>query len=152
LTAGARGISRQLEYPVSYLDFETIARPSRCLTASNPTSRCRFNIPAYRPPASAKSRFDPEHRQFLAEGTADRAWEFMRQLRADLPETGSVVAYNAGFGNRTPEGMLRTAAGIQTWFAQSDAAHRGPAFALRGFRYHHPDQNGSNSMKAVLPP
>src|ERR1035441_1861206 len=39
----------------------------------------------------------PEHHSFLAEGTADPRPEFMRQLRDALPETGSVVTYNASF-------------------------------------------------------
>lgn len=35
----------QLEYPVNYLDFETIGTAIPCLMASAPTSRFLFNIP-----------------------------------------------------------------------------------------------------------
>jgi len=82
----------QLEYPVSYLDFETIGTAIPLFDRRQTLSASAISIlPAHRLPTRVPSRgFD--HRQFLAErATADPRPEFMRQLRADLPETGSVV-------------------------------------------------------------
>ena len=73
----------QLEYPVSYLDFETIGTAIPLFDGVSPYQQVPFqySLDIVRQP-DAKSRFD--HRQFLAEGTADPRPEFMRQLREDL--------------------------------------------------------------------
>jgi hypothetical protein len=84
----------QLEYPVSFLDFETFGTAIPLFDDCSPYQQVpfQFSLHILRNP---KAR--PEHRSFLAQGTADPRPEFMRQLRDVLPETGSVVTYNASF-------------------------------------------------------
>jgi hypothetical protein len=94
---------------------------------------------------------DPEHHSFLAEGTADPRPEFMRQLRADLPETGSVVAYNAGFETGRLKECCELLPEYKPWLRKVTPRIVDLLLPFRGFRYHHPNQNGSNSMKSVLP-
>jgi hypothetical protein len=142
----------QLEYPVSYLDFETIGTAIPLFVGVKPYQQVPFQYSLHivRQPG-AKSRLDPEHRQFLAEGTADPRLEFMRQLRADLPETGSVVAYNAGFETSRLKECCDLLPEFKPWLRKVTPRIVDLLLPFRGFRYHHPDQNGSNSMKAVLP-
>jgi hypothetical protein len=75
----------------------------------------------------------------------------MRQLRADLPETGSVVAYNAGFETGRLKECCELLPEYKPWLRKVTPRILDLLLPFRGFRYHHPAQNGSNSMKAVLP-
>ena len=138
----------QLEYPVSYLDFETIGTAIPLFDGVIPYQQVPFQYSLHILRfANAKA----EHCQFLAEGTADPRPEFMRQLRADLPETGSVVAYNAGFETSRLKECCEILPEFKPWLRKLTPRIVDLLLPFRGFRYHHPDQNGSNSMKAVLP-
>lgn len=138
----------QLEYPVNYLDFETIGTAIPLFDGVRPYQQIPFQYSLHiRRRANAK----PEHRSFLAEGTADPRPEFMRQLRADLPDTGSVVAYNASFEISRLKECCELLPKFKPWLRKVTPRVVDLLLPFRGFRYHHPDQNGSNSMKAVLP-
>ena len=138
----------QLEYPVSYLDFETIGTAIPLFDGVRPYQQIPFQYSLHiRRRANAK----PEHRSFLAEGTVDPRSEFMRQLRADLPDTGSVVAYNASFEISRLKECCELLPKFKPWLRKVTPRVVDLLLPFRGFRYHHPDQKGSNSMKAVLP-
>ncbi len=138
----------QIEHPVSYLDFETIGTAIPLFDGVRPYQQIPFQYSLHiRRRANAK----PEHRSFLAEGTADPRPEFMRQLRADLPDTGSVVAYNASFEISRLKECCELLPKFKPWLRKVTPRVVDLLLPFRGFRYHHPDQKGSNSMKAVLP-
>ena len=138
----------QIEHPVSYLDFETIGTAIPLFDGVRPYQQIPFQYSLHiRRRANAK----PEHRSFLAEGTVDPRSEFMRQLRADLPDTGSVVAYNASFEISRLKECCELLPKFKPWLRKVTPRVVDLLLPFRGFRYHHPDQNGSNSMKAVLP-
>src|ERR1035437_3754104 len=142
----------QLEYPVSFLDFETIGTAIPLFDDSRPFQQIPFQFSLHilcRPDAT--SRFDPEHRQFLAEGTADPRPEFMRQLRDALPETGSVVTYNASFETARLKEGCELLPEFKPWFRKVTPRIVDLLLPFRGFRYYHPQQHGSASRKAVLP-
>ena len=138
----------QLKYPVSYLDFETIGTAIPLFDGVKPYQQIPFqySLHVVRSP-NAK----PEHLHFLAEGTADPRPEFMRQLRDQLPPTGSVVTYNASFENSRLNENCELLPEFKPWLRKVTPRVVDLLVPFRGFRYHHPDQNGSNSMKAVLP-
>ena len=75
----------------------------------------------------------------------------MRQLRDQLPPTGSVVTYNASFENSRLNENCELLPEFKPWLRKVTPRVVDLLVPFRGFRYHHPDQNGSNSMKAVLP-
>lgn len=140
----------QLEYPVSYLDFETIGTAIPLFDEVSPYQQIPFQYSLHIVQDNgAKSRFD--HQSFLAEGTADPRPEFMRQLVKVLPQTGSVVTYNAGFETGRLEECCELLPEFKPWLKKLKPRIVDLLLPFRGFRYHHPDQNGSNSMKAVLP-
>ena len=138
----------QLEYPVSYLDFETIGTAIPLFDDASPYQQIPFQYSLHivRSPGSS-----PEHKSFLAEGPADPRPEFMRQLRAVLPDTGSVVTYNASFETSRLKDCCGLLPEFEPWLRKVTPRVVDLLLPFRGFRYHHPDQNGSNSMKAVLP-
>ena len=103
--------------------------------------------PAEKPPASHRN----QHYGFLAEGMDDPRPEFMRRLKSALPDTGSIVAYNAPFELGRLAECSELLPEFKSWFKNVERRTVDLLLPFRGFRYHHPDQNGSNSMKAVLP-
>lgn len=138
----------QLEYPVSYLDFETIGTAIPLFDGVSPYQQVPFQYSLHivRQPDA-----DPEHHDFLAEGKEDPRPKFMRHLRETLPATGSVVAYNAGFETSRLKECCELLPEYKPWLRKVTSRIVDLLLPFRGFRYHHPDQNGSNSMKAVLP-
>jgi len=138
----------QLEYPVSYLDFETFAPAIPLFDDSRPFQQIPFQFSLH---ILRSENATPEHHSFLVDGTADPRPEFMRQLRDALPETCSVVTYNASFETgRLKEGceLLQE---FKPWFVKVTPRIVDLLLPFRGFRYYHPQQHGSASMKAVLP-
>jgi hypothetical protein len=138
----------QLEYPVSYLDFETFGTAIPLLEGVSPYQQVPFQYSLHIL-RSAKAK--PEHRQFLAEDKSDPRPEFMRQLRTDLPETGSVVTYNASFETGRLKECCEIMPEFKPWLRKLTPRIVDLLLPFRGFRYYHPQQNGSASMKAVLP-
>ncbi len=138
----------QIEHPVSYLDFETIGTAIPLFDDVRPYQQIPFQYSLH---IVRSPRKKPEQRSFLMNGVSDPRPEFMRQLRADLPETGSVVAYNAGFENSRLKECCDLLPKFKPWLRKVTPRVVDLLLPFRGFRYHHPDQNGSNSMKAVLP-
>jgi hypothetical protein len=142
----------QIEYPASFLDFETIGTAIPLFDETSPFQQIpfQFSLHIVRQPG-AKSRFDPEHRQFLADSSADPRPEFMRQLRDALPATGSVVAYNASFEIGRLNECCELVPEYKPWLRKVTPRIVDLLLPFRGFRYYHPQQHGSASMKAVLP-
>jgi hypothetical protein len=138
----------QLEYPISYLDFETIGTAIPLFDGVSPYQQVPFQYSlhiVHQPGA------DPEHHSFLADGKEDPRSKFMQNLREILPATGSVVAYNAGFETGRLKECCELLPEHKPWLRKVTPRIVDLLLPFRGFRYHHPDQNGSNSMKAVLP-
>jgi len=138
----------QLEYPVSYLDFETIGTAIPLFDGVSPYQQVPFQYSLH---ILRSANAKPEHRQFLAEGTADPRPEFMRQLRAALPEIGSVVTYNASFETSRLKECCELLPEFKPWSRKVTPRIVDLLLPFRGFRYYHPQQDGSASMKAVLP-
>ncbi len=138
----------QLEYPVSFLDFETFGTAIPLLDDASPHQQIPFQFSLHiLPSASAK----PEHHSFLAEGRADPRPEFMRQLRTILPDAGSVVTYNASFETGRLKECCELLPEFKPWLRKVTPRIVDLLLPFRGFRYYHPQQHGSASMKAVLP-
>ena len=62
-----------------------------------------------------------------------------------------MVAYNAGFETGRLKENCELLPEFKPWLRKVTPRIVDLLLPFRGFRYHHPNQNGSNSMKAVLP-
>jgi hypothetical protein len=146
--AAIRTFLRQLEYPISYLDFETFGTAIPLFDGVRPYQQVpfQFSLHVVRSPVA-----EPEHFGFLADGKGDPRPEFMRQLRAVLPEAGSVVAYNAQFELNRLEECCEALPEFNPWLRGVEKRVVDLLLPFRRFRYYHPAQQGSPSMKAVLP-
>jgi len=138
----------QIEYPASFLDFETFGTAIPLFDGTSPYQQIPFQFSLH---ILRSENAKPEHHQFLAEGTADPRPEFMRQLREALPVTGSVVAYNASFETSRLKECCELLPEFKPWLRKVTPHIVDLLLPFRGFRYYHPQQHGSASMKAVLP-
>jgi hypothetical protein len=138
----------QLIYPLSYLDFETFSTAIPLLDGVRPYQQIPFQYSLHVVrSAGAKA----EHFEFLTAGRNDPRPEFMRHLQAVLPQAGSVVVYNAAFEKtRLAEGS-ELMPEFKAWQRKAERRMVDLLLPFRGFRYYHPNQQGSASMKAVLP-
>jgi len=138
----------QLKYPLSFLDFETFSTAIPMFNEVCPYQQVPFQYSLHVVNAPGAK---PEHYSFLADGRNDSRPAFMRQLKADLPETGSVIVYNASFEQGRLKECSELLPEFKSWKQKVDRRVVDLLLPFRGFRYYHPSQEGSASMKAVLP-
>ena len=139
---------KRLKYPVSYLDFETFNTAIPLFDGLKPYQQVPFQFSLHRQPAPGAK---PEHHGFLAEGRGDPRLEFLNRLRDCIGDKGSVVVYNAKF----EKGVLdRLADAFPEHAGWIDGAKRRIVDLLEPFQsfdYYHREQQGSASIKSVLP-
>jgi hypothetical protein len=146
--AALRAFVSQLEYPLSFLDFETFGTAVPLFDGVKPYQQVPFQFSLHVVRAQGQ---EPAHHAFLADGKDDPRPEFMKRLRAVLLETGSVVAYNAQFELGRLEECCEALPEFKPWMRGVEKRVVDLLLPFRGFRYYHPAQRGSASMKAVLP-
>ncbi len=137
-----------LEYPLYYLDFETINPAVPLFDGTRPYQHTPFQFSLH----MVKDEFSqPEHFSFLARGTGDPRLALLAELQNTIGNEGSVLAYNKGF----EEGILRDLAlafpEYNDWVAQVCDRLVDLLLPFSSFYYYHPAQKGTASLKAVLP-
>ncbi len=138
----------QLQFPISFVDFETFGTAIPLFDGVRPYVQVPFqySLHVVRSPDT-----EPEHHKFLAEGTNDPRPEFMRRLRDALPAEGSIVVYNALFELTRLKECSEMMPEFRPWVNSIKRRVIDLLLPFRGFRYYHPKQAGSASMKSVLP-
>jgi len=137
-----------LEYPLCYLDFETINPAVPLFDGTRPYQHTPFQFSLH----LVKDEFaQPEHFSFLASATDDPRPALLAELKKVLGNSGSIIAYNKGF----EEGILRNLAKAfpeySDWVEQVCSRLIDLLEPFKNFDYYHPAQKGSASLKAVLP-
>ncbi|MFC2018660.1 DUF2779 domain-containing protein [Chloroflexota bacterium] len=137
-----------LEYPLYYLDFETIGPAVPLFDGTRPYQNIPFQFSLH---LVKDELSQPEHFSFLASGTDDPRPALVSALYKTLGNSGSIIAYNKGF----EEGILRNLAlsfpEYSDWIEQVCGRLVDLLVPFRNFDYYHPAQKGSASLKAVLP-
>lgn len=143
---GARRVIGDWAYPRTYLDFETIAFALPRWLGTKPWEQVPFQFSAHIEDREGQIT----HREFLSLDGKDPRRSCAEALVAQVPQEGTVIAYNAAF-ERTC--ILRLAERF------SDLAENLKEIAARIVdllpvtreHWYHRDQGGSWSIKAVLP-
>ena len=143
-----REFLRQIEYPISYLDFETFAPAIPLLDNASPFEQVpfQFSLHTVQSPGG-----QPDHRMFLAEGRTDPRREFLQKLQEWLPENGSIVVYNQQFEQSRLRECCQLHPQFQPWFNNLESRFLDLLVPFRAFYYYGPGQGGSASIKNVLP-
>lgn len=145
---GLAAFLEKLKYPLYFLDFETVAGGLPLYDFSRPYEQIPFQYSLH---VLERLGAQPKHYSFIAPDAADPRPEVLKQLKDLLGAQGSIVAYNAPF----EVGALERSAGIYLEYADWVEKIKERVVDLlepfRGFLFYHPKQEGSNSLKAVLP-
>ena len=134
-----------IEFPASFLDFETIAPAVPLFVGTRPYQQVPFQWSLHLRDSDGALA----HSEFLHDGSGDPREGFITSLLQTLPPSGSIVVYS-GFEER----VLRQ---LGNEFRQYQA----PLLALIGRlvdlllivrdTYYHPELHGSFSIKSVVP-
>jgi len=137
-----------LQYPLCYLDFETIGPAIPLFNGVRPYQNIPFQFSVH---VLQDEQSPPAHYSYLASGTDDPRPALLSKLQKILGDSGSIITYNKGF----EEGILRDLAKISPeyndWIDQICNRLVDLLVPFRNFDYYHPAQKGSASLKAVLP-
>ncbi len=137
-----------LQYPLHYLDFETIGPAVPLFDGTRPYQAVPVQLSLH---VVSDGKASPEHFSFLADNPNDPRPAFLSELKKVLGDSGSIVVYNQGF----EEGILKELAVAFPEYDDWITSVRGRLMDLlqpfRSFYYYHPKQKGSASIKRVLP-
>jgi len=138
-----------LEYPIYYLDFETINPAIPKFDGMKPYQRIPFQFSLH---IQKEEGGECEHVSFLADGTDDPRPKFMEMLRANLGDAGSVLVYNQGFEKGVMNEGAIALPEFKEWYdGNIEPRVKDLLDVFRDFAYYDPKQKGSASIKAVLP-
>ncbi len=139
---------KKLQYPLYFLDLETFMMVVPPYDELSPYEPVPFQYSLH----IIKSRGSrTEHYSYLSEGKTDPRPEILEGLKKRLGRTGSIVSFNATFEKRVLKSCAQHFQGFQPWVESLIPRFVDLLIPFREFHYYHPDQDGSASLKAVLP-
>lgn len=138
---------KKLKYPLYFLDFETYGTVIPLYDGLKPYQQIPFQFSLH----TLDKKGEKEHFSFIAEGSEDSRPEFINVLKKKIGKKGSIVVYNQGFEsgvlNKLAEFMPKEKKVIESITKRMIDL----LIPFREFSYYHPKQQGSASLKAVLP-
>jgi len=93
----------------------------------------------------------PQHHTCLADGRIDPRSEFLNRLRDSISDKGTVVVYNEKFEKAVLDRLAGAFPEHAGWIDSVKARIIDLLEPFQSFDYYHPEQQGSASIKAVLP-
>jgi hypothetical protein len=139
---------KTIKYPAYYMDFETMSSAIPLFDGSRPYQQIPFQFSVH---VVKEKGAKPEHYSFLADGTNDPRPEFMAKLQEVIGTKGSVIAYNAGFEMDKLKKCAELLPKYKKWVESIEERVVDLLQPFRSFAYYHPNQDGSCSIKNVLP-
>jgi hypothetical protein len=136
-----------VQYPISFFDFETFPNAIPRFDGQQPYMQMPFQYSLH----FINNQGEMTHLEYLGDENSDPRRELAERMLADMPGTGSIMAYNQSF----EIGRINDLAGLYP-----DLEDRLLALVdrfvdliqpFRNLGYYHPDFNGSFSIKSVLP-
>jgi len=135
------------EFPINFLDFETLSSAVPKYDGQRPYAALPFQYSLHRLHADGEI----EHREFLADERADPRPGLVAQLVRDVTPGGSIVAFNKSFEQRVIRQLAAGFAEHAEILRRMNDRFIDLLDPFRQLMYYHPDFNGSFSIKSVLP-
>ncbi|AGG05707.1 DUF2779 domain-containing protein [Dehalococcoides mccartyi] len=137
-----------LNYPLYYLDFETFSPAIPIYDGSRPYQRIPFQFSLHVVKEPGKN---PDHYGYLADGTCDPRPGFLEKLKEHVGDTGNIITYNMSFEKGVLKELGEAFPEYSDWIEETLEQVIDLYAPFRGFSYYHPMQQGSASIKKVLP-
>jgi hypothetical protein len=147
-TAAIRALLSTVEFPVYFLDFESVAAAIPLYDGSKPFQQIPFQFSLH-----IYSDWDkkPVHHAFLFEGRNDPRPELLKHLKSLIGKKGSIVAYNMNFEKRCLQESAEEYPEYQKWFEEIEPRFLDLMKPFQKFDYYDPKQRGRYSIKFVYP-
>ena len=137
-----------LKYPLYFLDFETFASGVPLIDNARPYQQIPFQYSLH---ILDSSHAKAVHHSYLAEGPLDPRPDILKGLRPLLGSKGSIVTFNSSFETARLNEMSRDYPEYRGWYERIKLRIVDLIVPFRRFAYYHPDQEGTASIKKVLP-
>jgi len=138
----------KVEYPLYFLDFETIAPAVPVYDLTHPYQDIPFQFSLHR---VEKEGAKPVHYAYLAPGDVDPRREVLTRLVKLLGDSGSILAYFAQYEKSVIKSLVALFPEFTDWFENTVNRFIDLYIPFQKLFYYHPGQHGSASMKMVLP-
>jgi hypothetical protein len=138
----------KLEYPIYCLDFETFSTAIPLFYGTKAYSQIPFQYSLH---VQEKEESKAKHYEFLYEGNSDPRKEFMDSLHKVLGEKGTIVVYNQSFEINRLKELGENFPEYKKWVESIPSRTVDLLVLFREFSYYNPKQQGSASIKKVLP-
>ncbi len=146
---GIKNFLKNLQYPIYYLDFETINPAIPKYDGMKPYQRIPFQFSLH---IQDKPNGKLEHISFLAEGVSDPRPKFIQALKDNLGEKGSILVYNQAFEKGVMNECSNALPEFKEWYEKNILPRIKDLWdVFKNFSYYDPKQKGSTSIKYVLP-
>jgi len=138
----------KLEYPLYFLDFETIASavPLYDFTRPYEDIPVQFSLHVKKSPKAKLV-----HHSFLASGDQDPRPQVLSELKRLLGESGSIIAFFADYEKKCLRLSVRNCPEYNNWYVALKKRFVDLLVPFKSLWYYHPKQKGSASLKDVLP-
>jgi len=136
-----------LVYPLYYLDFETFSTAIPMFDGLKPYSQVCFQFSLH----VVEEGLEPKHYEFLYSGSGDPREEFVTALEKVLGSKGSVIVYNQSFEINRLKELGERFPSFKNWVDNVLVRVVDLLVPFRNFSYYNPKQQGSASIKKVLP-
>jgi hypothetical protein len=143
---GVRSLLSELERPIHFLDFETIAYAVPRFEGMRPYQAAPFQYSCH--VLYRNGRLG--HREYLHLDASDPRPALAHQLVQDIRAQGSVVAYSAGFEKRVLRDLAEAAPDVADKLLSIEERVWDQRVVFQRY-YHDPGFLGSTSIKHVLP-
>jgi len=144
---GIQAFLDTLQYPLYYLDFESITPAIPRYDNSRPYQQLCFQFSLH----IEQEDGSIEHKEFLAEANGDPRPAFIEALKEALGDSGSIIVYSKTFENSRLREIARDYPEHEEWVDKTIARVVDLYDPFKDFHYYHPNQKGSASIKKVLP-
>jgi hypothetical protein len=143
-----RHFLKTLRYPLYFMDFETFQTAIPLYDGLKPYQQVPFQFSLH---AIRKEGAKPEHFYFLASGKEDPRKQFAAELNKVIGNKGSVVTYNSSFESARLKELAEAYPKDRKWINNVLNRIVDLLIPFRSFYYYNPKQQGSASIKKVMP-
>ncbi len=143
-----REFLNSLEYPLYYLDFETFNPAIPVYNGTRPYQRVPFQFSLH---MVEKPESEPRYFGFLSDDTEDPRLDFLNELQRLLGNQGNIIVYNQSFEKGVLSELGTAFPKYNPWVEETKDRIVDLYAPFRSFSYYNPTQEGSASLKKVLP-
>ena len=146
--AAIKGFLDELEFPIYFLDFETVGPAVPVYDQSRPYQQVPFQFSLHILSAWGKQA---SHHAYLAQNQDDPRPELLSKLESLIKGKGSVLSYNMFFEKARLEESVAVYPKYEPWFRDVEKRFMDLIVPFRKFDYYDPKQMGRTSIKNVFP-